>query len=275
MTWQATLKNLQRRQNREADMEFGRRPVLIGLATTSVALAAPSVAAPAAPLLEPDAAGRKYPSTVAAIVGGSPYDSSFLAGVQAACGAHRDASAVPLRLENVGSATLEFVKEAIPSGQHGIIVGLVDDAAAVIVELARSAGASMLWLGHHSISVDDSPSRHRVLTTATGQGCGVRLGQSLSACEESFELTEQSFASSSARCADVFAVGPGANEGKPSHGWAGPLGFMLIAAHHSQEIRPEDMLKENGRAVSANGIEDHRQPPQIGDAKSPPFLTAL
>lgn len=80
------------------------------------------------------------------------------------------------------------------------IIGLVDDAsAALIVDLARSAGAHVQWLGQHHAAAH--ASHHRLLSGETASGCAPQLGLSLNACGAGFSLTEHRLRGQQPPCA--------------------------------------------------------------------------
>ncbi|WP_375739969.1 hypothetical protein [Pseudomonas boanensis] len=89
--------------------------------------------------------------------------------------------------------SLDFIlalEKRLLSGKPQRIIGLVDDAsAALIVDLARSSGARVQWLGQHSANV--SASQHRLLSADAAHGCAMQLGLQLNACGTGFNLTEQ------------------------------------------------------------------------------------
>jgi hypothetical protein len=120
------------------------------------------------------------------------------------------------------------------------IVGLLDDASGTLaVDLARSAGASVKWLGHHAAQGDFS--RHRVCSAQGAEACVHYFGERLAACGNAFELITES--------QHVCQPRPAAH----SASWVSMLGRTL-ASLHSAPISafpdPADTATMNGRFVS-------------------------
>lgn len=125
-------------------MKITRRPVLLGLAATGAAAA-----------ISHFAATDLWARPMAAVIAGSPYDSAFLDGIQAARAAARQPDATLVPLAGLDADGLARIRDGLDS--RAIIVGLTDDAvAAVVAALARSAGASQLWQGQHGVSGADA-----------------------------------------------------------------------------------------------------------------------
>jgi hypothetical protein len=104
------------------------------------------------------------------------------------------------------------------------IIGLVDDAsAALIVDLARSAGARVQWLGQHRAT--PHASQHRLLSAEAASGCAPQLGLSLNACGSGFSLTEQRMHSLQA----PLQASATARNRDSSDQWAATLGYTLAA----------------------------------------------
>ena len=102
------------------------------------------------------------------------------------------------------------------------IIGLVDDAsAALIVDLARSAGAHVQWLGQHHAAAH--ASHHRLLSGETASGCAPQLGLSLNACGAGFSLTEHRLRGQQP---PLRASAAGRDKGA-SDQWAATLGYAL------------------------------------------------
>ena len=64
-----------------------------------------------------------------------------------------------------------------------------DASAALILDLARSNGAHVQWLGQHSAIA--GATRHHLLSADSAQGCALHLGQQLHACGGGFSLSEE------------------------------------------------------------------------------------
>lgn len=206
-----------------AERNLGRRPVLKGLAAGVAGTAAAPAAyatvqgAPETTNLTLDAHG--VPS-VLVLSTDTPHDASFLTGVQLACTARGWAAPTVLHWN---LAEFGCFQAALVAAMPTILVGLVEDGdAAVILELARSAGARLTWLGQHRDPADSTTSRHRVLTAgATGQGCATRFAERLDVCAVGFELAELPLNTAARRRTAAGAAG----------NWAMALGTALLASH--------------------------------------------
>lgn len=154
-----------------------------------------------------------------ALVGDATAGSAFLQGIDAGAACKR------LEVERAGLG-LEFIgafEQRLRSGQPIRIIGLVDDASAtLIVDLARSAGARLQWLGQHA--VEAGQSRHRLLSSEAAHGCALLLGQHLQACGAGFSLREQRVQSGRPTL-ELAAQG----HGGASEQWAASLGFVLAS----------------------------------------------
>jgi hypothetical protein len=63
------------------------------------------------------------------------------------------------------------------------VIGLLDDAlGTLVVDMARSAGARLRWLGHHSVNAGSA--RHQVLHTNLATACVDQLERACSAGDE-------------------------------------------------------------------------------------------
>ncbi len=116
-------------------MQITRRPLLLGLAAVGAGLSGPGVAL-----------ARRPASAVTVLLAGGPGDGAFLAGVRAAGG-----RAAIVRLSGLDGPSVAAARASFAPGGPRTIIGLADDAAAVvIVALARAAGASQTWSGRHT-----------------------------------------------------------------------------------------------------------------------------
>lgn len=117
-----------------------------------------------------------------ALVSESVAASLFLHGAMAASGSQ-------LRVQKASQDLgfmLDFERQ-LRSGQPQRIIGLLDDAAAtLVVDLARSAGARIQWLGQHT--AQGGVTRHHLLTTDIAAGCIRQLSHQLQACGAAFSL---------------------------------------------------------------------------------------
>lgn len=207
-------------------MDPNRRTFLKGVALTSLAVATPGFASgnilsDKANLLN---GGTNLPITT--LINGLPEESAFLAGIR--CAQQQQRSNDPIRVQRCdrGLNFLQSLQTLLHSGRPTEIIALVDDAsAAIIVDLARSAGVRMHWLGQHAVSAGQS--RHSILTTDSGYGRGLRLAQQLNAGGSGFSLTDE----------PPMAAGPDGlrrmaftTQQAPQNGsWAASLGFALTS----------------------------------------------
>lgn len=157
-------------------MTVNRRFVLKGMALGGMTGLALSGAVPSlAGMLSVPSPGSSAPRDVIALTGGAPA-SSFAGGVFAAVG-----KTVPLL--NPGqdvSALLTFERTLRQPGARRV-VGLLDDASATLVlDLARSAGARVLWVGQHY--GNGEVIRHRLIAGDLAQACTQAFSGQLASC---------------------------------------------------------------------------------------------
>ncbi|TDF80861.1 hypothetical protein E1573_19360 [Pseudomonas sp. H9] len=197
-------------------MNVERRSLLKGMALGGLAGAAlgssslslaNSVLGPSA---QPQAASLAIVSAPVAV-------SAFVQGLRASPAAPQ----VQVIATGLDLAMLQDLQQRLASGQSQRLIGLVDDAsAALIVDLARSAGARVQWLGQHSASAGHS--RHRLLSAQASHGCALQLGQQLNRCGHGFELHEQRLHS----LAPALQLSA-ANRSQSGDQWAATLGYAL------------------------------------------------
>ena len=200
-------------------MNVERRTVLKGLALSSLAgiavtssclsMAGSVLGAQAQPVL---------PTLV--LVNNEVAESVFLQGVNASRGGKQ------VKVQRT-DLSLDFIlgfEKRLRSGQPQRIIGLVDAGSApLVVDLARSAGARVQWLGQHRAT--PHASQHRLLSAEAASGCAPQLGLSLNACGSGFSLTEQRMHSLQA---PLEASAPARNRDS-SDQWAATLGYTLAA----------------------------------------------
>lgn len=206
-------------------MNVERRLVLKGLAlsslvgvamsSTGLAMANSVLGAPARPALP-----------TLALVSNEVAESVFLQGVNASpAGKQVKVQRTDLSLDFI----LGF-EQRLRSGQPQRIIGLVDDAsAALIIDLARSAGARVQWLGQHRATTN--ASQHRLLSAEAASGCAPQLGLSLNACGTGFSLTEHRLHGLQA----PLQVSAAARHSVGSDQWAATLGYTLAALGTSSD----------------------------------------
>jgi len=149
--------------------------------------------------------------------------SSWDAGAAFVQGA-RAAVVSPLQVHQAGPELgylLDFERQ-LRRGQPMHVIGLLDDGAAVLVlDLARSAGARVHWLGQHT--AEAGLSRHRLLNTGAAEDGIRQLSRQLHACGAGFTLIEECrHGTASARQS---ASPPRSDE--RSNQWAASIGYLL------------------------------------------------
>lgn len=130
-------------------MSTDRRFVLKGLAAAGLMAAMPWAQAStsaATPLADAAAAARVTP-----LVSGGALDAAFLAGVRQATAKPAGVLVNP-PLQGLDAATYQQLDALLNDDTPTLLVGLLDDAAAVLVlDLVRSAGGRVLSVEHHRI----------------------------------------------------------------------------------------------------------------------------
>lgn len=218
-------------------MSMKRRCVLKGMALSGAALTLgrwdSALAAPIAP--------RTAATTpVRVFTDGGAAESLFLQGARAAGGT--------LLLEHIGRDThfILALERQLRSGEPLRLIGLLDDAAAtLVVDMARSSGARMRWLGQHS-AVGKS-SRHYLLEADGAAGCARQLGQQLTACGADFMGVAENAQGESLPLAGSALGGAGAAQ------WASTLGYLLAGLHTPRRLgsrAPEALTPVSGNFVS-------------------------
>ncbi|MFZ6045382.1 hypothetical protein ACFW0H_04570 [Pseudomonas sp. CR3202] len=165
-------------------MNIERRTLLKGMALGGLAGAAMGVSSLA--MSKAMLGGQAQPLPTLVLVDGEAAGKAFLAGV----GSSPAAGKAEVQRTGLGLDFILGLEKRLRSGQPQRIIGLVDDAsAALILDLARSSGARVQWLGQHSAT--GGASRHHLLSADSAQGCALHLGQQLHACGGGFSLSEQ------------------------------------------------------------------------------------
>lgn len=216
-------------------MSLDRRTVLKGMAIGGIA--APMLGA-ALPALANGMTGAASATDVPvlAVVGTS-------SGAAFAQGAHAGLGSL-LQVRQAGSDLVRLLRE-LEKMWHGDrpmrIVGLLDDASsAPLLDVARSAGTRIAWLGQHSVQAGGS--RHRLLTTDRVEGGARELARQLRDCGAGFSLTEdRQHSLTPVFQAEALACGS-ADPGQ----WAAAVGWLL-ARTDAQAPAPAP-LPHSGRA---------------------------
>lgn len=152
-------------------MTVNRRFLLKGMALGGISgLTLSSLPALAGSATTPSTA--HIAATVLTLVNDTTAESAFLQAALQANGSR-------LHVQKVG-AELGFMlnfERLLRAGQPQRVIGLLDDAAAtLVIDMARSAGARVLWLGQHSTVAD--VTYHRLLTADNDENYARQLGQS-------------------------------------------------------------------------------------------------
>ncbi|MEG2130490.1 hypothetical protein [Pseudomonas sp.] len=198
-------------------MNVERRSLLKGMALGGLAGVAMSSSSLS---LANDLLGRAGPVQAASLALVSPAvaGSAFVQGLQASPSTPR----IQVMSANLDLAALLDLQQRLSSGQPQRLIGLLDDASAtLIIDLARSAGARVQWLGQHSANA--SHSRHRLLSAEAAHGCALQLGHQLNRCGLGFDLHEQRLRSP----APTLHLATSAGQGSGNDQWAATLGYAL------------------------------------------------
>jgi len=196
-------------------MSVDRRFVLKGMALGSLAgltmgAALPSMAGPHA------APGESSGRPLLALVGQGAQNSAFVQGVRAAGGQPQ------LQQVDTSLGFMLGLESQLRSGQPMQVIGLLDDAsAALVIDLARSAGTRVNWIGQHMAAVGQS--RHHLVNTQLAEGCSRQLSRQLHACGAGFTLNEERQNSA----APARQLGGPARSTEHSEQWAASVGYLL------------------------------------------------
>lgn len=197
-------------------MRVTRRFVLKGMALSSLAMTS-SVGALVGSNAGPTAKVTDRP--ILALINEGVAESVFLRGAMAASGSR-------LQVQTVGrdlGFMLNF-EHQLRSVQPMRVIGLLDDASAVlVVDMARSSGARVQWIGQHT--AEAGFSRHHLLTTDIAEGSCRQLSRQLHACGVGFSLNEERHSGS---MTPRQLAGP-ARKGNQSTQWAASLGYLLAS----------------------------------------------
>ncbi|MCY1263158.1 hypothetical protein D9M68_157390 [compost metagenome] len=165
-------------------MNVERRSLLKGMALGS--LAGVAMGSSSLSLANAIVGGQPRIAPTLVLVNAAVAGSPFLQGI----GASPAARQVEVQTTDLSLDFLQGVQKRLRNGQAQRIIGLVDDAsAALIVDLARSSGARIQWLGQHSANA--GASHHHLLSADAAHGCALQLGIQLNTCGTGFELIEQ------------------------------------------------------------------------------------
>lgn len=196
-------------------MSVDRRSVLKGMALGSLAGWSMGAALPSMAGLHA-APGTDARPPLLALVGRGAQDSAFVQGVRAT------GSQPGLQQVDTSLGCMLDLESQLRSGQPVHLVGLLDDASATLVlDLARSAGARVNWIGQHVVGTGHS--RHRLLNTNLTEGCSRQLSRQLHACGAGFTLNEER---QSSAAPPRQLAGP-ARSTAHAEQWAASVGYLL------------------------------------------------
>jgi len=188
--------------------------------------------------LRPLAAAAAMPvatgAPVLALVDGSTAASMFLHGVLTGGGNRARIQRVNHDLDFV----LNFERQ-LRSGQPQRIIGLLDDAAAtLIVDMARSAGALVPWLGQHS--AEAGFSRHRLVTTPGVENCSQEFGRQLYGCGGGFSLNME-------QCngKEIRRIAASSQDSSRAGQWAASIGYLLATLDNPKVLPAPGALPVN------------------------------
>lgn len=199
-------------------MTIDRRSLIKGMALLGVS--SPFLGGALAGLAAAGLPAPALSSPTLVLVSAGAADSAFVQGA----GAGIDTSMLQVRQ---ASHELDFLlgfEQQLRRGQPARVIGLLDDALATpLLAVARSAGASVPWLGQHTVTA--GLSRHHLLTAGVADGCVGQLQRQLLACGNGFTLDAER------RDSGVSAhqlVGSSHSGGHLDQ-WAAAIGFLLAS----------------------------------------------
>lgn len=205
-------------------MTVSRRLVLKGMALGSLAGMTLAGSLPALARTAAAASSGALNQPIRTLVSLGAADSAFVQGARAAIG-------LPLQVQEAGLGLghlLKFERE-LARGQPMRVIGLLDDASAVLlVDLARSAGARIHWLGQHTASA--GITRHQLLNSSLADSCVQQLAQQLQGCGAPFTLEHNGAAP---------LTGTAGDNHSPQQ-WTASVGYLLasLAAGHPAGAPP-------------------------------------
>ncbi|MNZ16326.1 hypothetical protein D3C78_332990 [compost metagenome] len=163
------------------------------------------------------APSSRLPATLV-LVNGAVAGSAFLQAINASPAGRL----AEVQRTDLGLDFFLALEQRLKSGKPQRVIGLLDDAsAALVIDLARSSGARVQWLGQHTASA--AGSQHRLLSSEAAHGCALQLGLQLNACGAGFNLTEQRLLGHQ----PPLQLAAGARNGAGSEQWAATLGHTL------------------------------------------------
>lgn len=218
-------------------MTVKRRSVLKGMALSGIAgatagawtsaFAAGTSTASSAPLLALSSEGAA--------------ESVFLQAATAATGGKLPVQ----RVDRSPAFMLEF-ERLLHKSEPMHVIGMLDDAAAtLVVDMARSAGAKLQWLGQHRIEA--GLTHHHLLTADIAELCAQHFSHQLKSCGASVcvEAEQGNSIATSRRL-----VLPSSKDTR----WAGSIGYLLASLAMPQPLgalpAPTTSMPGSGSFVS-------------------------
>ncbi len=205
-------------------MSIKRRSVLKGMALGGLAGLASGRAGLASAGRSAEILTRK---PLLVLVSSAEAEAAFAAGAQANPAA---AIATVLRTD-YGLEFISALQRQLNTSNGERIIGLVDDASgALILDLARSAGARLHWSGQHV--TEGGQSRHRLSATLDVINCMGQFAAMTHDCSRPSSLPEQTLTA--------------------GRQWAGALGFSLSSPHPGRRY-----LRATPPPVQAAALSGH------------------
>lgn len=198
-------------------MSINRRRVLKGAALSGLATVAGGCAqALAAAASMPTSAGSPVLVLISAIEPGSVFLQGALAVADSRLRVHRVSHDLDIMLA---------LERELRGAQPLRIIGLLDDASAtLLVDLARSTGARIQWLGQHSAAADIS--HHRLLTPDGADSCSRQFSAQLQACGTAFSLRDERV---NAAASTPRYLSGAVHQGAQPAAWVAGLGYLLAS----------------------------------------------
>ncbi|NMG53805.1 hypothetical protein [Aromatoleum aromaticum] len=200
-------------------MSVNRRFVLKSMALSSIAGVTMGSAVRAFAAATAGSSATAAARPVVALANEGAAESIFLYGALAA-------SDTRLQVQRVGrdpGFVLDFERQ-LRSRQPMRLIGLLDDAsAALVVDMARSGGARVQWLGQHI--AEAGFSRHHLLNTDSAEGCSQQFSRELQACGAGFSLNEER---QNGPIVPRRMSGPSRGTGQSAQ-WASSIGYLLAS----------------------------------------------
>ena len=209
-------------------MNVNRRFVIKGLAAGAVAGSTMGVGLRAwagSPLMAPGAGTASPP---VALVSAGNAEILFTHGARAAAG-----PSLQVRQLDQSLGALLNIERLLHSGELRRAVGLLDDATAtLVIDLARSAGARVEWIGRHNSR--SAITSHRLITTGISGDGARQLSSRLDLCGAGYRISET-------RCdqttPDWHLNADPRSDQYPAE-WVSTVGYFLTSLHGPAKTSP-------------------------------------